>query len=78
MAEDKKWIITVSKDRLINEVSVDLVKIGLKDVQTLPLIRVITGSADETTANKIRNMSGVVDVEPETSKFVGRSSDEIW
>ncbi len=79
MAKEKKLIVTTGGDRPIKEIAKELADAGLKDVQVLGEVGSITGSADESTASKLRKVRGVKDVSPEKSIDIGPpGSKETW
>ena len=68
MAE-KNWLITLSGDRSINLVKKDIEAIGFHVHQTLKDIGCITGSANETVAKKVRQISGIADLSEDPGEF---------
>jgi hypothetical protein len=75
----KKWIVTASSDRPINDIAKDLDDVGLKDVRVLREIGSIIGSAEDETASKLRKVRGVMDVSPDISIDIGPpDSKETW
>jgi hypothetical protein len=71
MAKNKTWVITTSGDRPISEVKKDLTKTGFNIGEVLGEIGVITGSANDAVAKKLRAIPGIVDVSPETPISIG-------
>jgi hypothetical protein len=79
MYENKKWIITTSGDRSLEEVRKDLVSAGLRVDQVLDQIGCITGEASVAVAQRLLNIPGVVDVSPDEAIDIGLpGSDETW
>jgi hypothetical protein len=71
MAKTKRWVITTSGDRSLNEVRKNVVDSGFKVDQVLSEIGLITGHAGDDVAKKVRNISGVADVSPEEPINIG-------
>lgn len=71
MAKTKRWVITTAGHRSLNEVQKSVVDSGFKVDQVLNEIGLITGHAEEDVAQKVRNISGVVDVSPEEPVNIG-------
>ena len=81
MAKGKRWIVTTSGDRTVNEVQKELGKKGFKVDQVFDEAGSITGEAEDDVADKVRNISGVVDVSPEESLNVDigpPGSSDTW
>ncbi|WP_440945560.1 hypothetical protein ACSAZL_15750 [Methanosarcina sp. T3] len=79
MDKNKSWIVTTGDDRPIHEVAKDLVDAGLKDVQVLQDVGIITGSAEDDTVAKLRKVRGVKDVSADLSINIGPpDSRETW
>jgi len=77
MAKTKNWVITASEARPLSAIAKDLAKAGLKDIQVLEAIGLVTGSADEAAAAKLRKVEGVKSVEAEVPIDIGPpDSDE--
>jgi hypothetical protein len=62
MAESKRWVVTMSGDRPINDVASDIAAAGFAVDQILGAIGIITGSATDTVAEAVRAIPGVDDV----------------
>jgi hypothetical protein len=65
------WIITASGERPIHAIAKDLEAAGLESARVQQAIGVITGSASETVAAKLRKVAGVVDVERDPAADAG-------
>lgn len=79
MAKRKTWIVTLSGDRPIAEVSKALTSAGFAVEQVLEAIGSITGKADAAAAGKARRIKGVADVSPDTTVGIGPpDSDTTW
>jgi hypothetical protein len=79
MAKTKTWVITTSGDRPISEVKNDLSKTGFTIGEVLGEIGVITGSANEAIAKKLRAIPGIVDVSPDVPINIGPpDAPVIW
>lgn len=78
---EKRWIVTTSGDRSVDEVEKELGEKGFKVDEVFGEIGSITGKAEEDVADTVRNISGVVDVSPEESIDIDigpPGSDETW
>lgn len=71
MAKTKNWVITASDARPLAAIAEDLAKAGLKSVQVLEAIGLVTGSADEAAADRLREVDGVSAVEAEVPVDIG-------
>ena len=71
MAKTKRWVITTSGDRSLNEIRKSVADSGFKVDQVLSEIGLITGQAADDVAKKVRNISGVADVSPEEPINIG-------
>ena len=79
MAETKKWIVTLSGDRPLDEVRRDLDEAGFKPGQILKEIGIVTGECDSKVAAKLRRVAGVADVSPDSPVDLGPpDSPETW
>ncbi len=79
MAKQKKWIITASEERPIDDVAKDLAKAGLVKGQVLKEVGVVTGYAAGKIATKLRKIRGVTDVSPDQSVDIGPpDSETTW
>ena len=71
MAGGRKWVVTTSGDRPFGDVKKALTDAGFAVEQALDQIGVITGTADEDVAERVRAVPGVADVSPDTSINIG-------
>ena len=79
MANEKRWIVTTSGDRSINDVQNELQEKGFKVDEVYGEIGSISGEGDDDVADTARGISGVVDVSPEEPIDIGPpGSDETW
>jgi hypothetical protein len=70
-ATKQSLIVTVSKDRNINNIARDLKAAGLEVVQKLDAIGIVTGKAHAKSVARLRKVSGVVDVSPDHKVDIG-------
>jgi len=79
MDKKKALIVTAGNDRPIHDIAKDLADTGLKDVQVLQEVGIITGSAEDDTVAKLRKVRGVKDVSADLSINIGPpDSRETW
>jgi hypothetical protein len=79
MPDTKRWIVTTSDDRPINDITADLKQAGFVVGDVLDAIGSITGTADDQAATKMRSIRGVVDVSPDAPIDIGPpGSGETW
>ncbi len=79
MAGRTRWVVTLSDRRPLAVVRKELEAAGLSIDEVLEAIGVITGSCDEATASKLRQIDGVEDVSPEQRIDVGPpDSPSTW
>jgi hypothetical protein len=79
MSESKRWIITTSGDRPLDEVKKELTGKGFAIGQVLDEIGCIIGEASDDTAKKLRAVPGVADVSPdEPINIAPPDSDITW
>lgn len=71
MAESKRWIVTTSGRRSPKDVSRDIESAGLAVDEVLEEIGVITGSASDSVAERVRGVPGVADVSPDQPIDIG-------
>ena len=62
MAEQKKWVITLSPGRSPKDLRPDLEGAGFEVEQVMDAIGVVTGRSDEACAERVRSLPGVADV----------------
>jgi hypothetical protein len=79
MPASKNWIVTTSSDRPIRDIAKDLTEAGFSVGNVNDEIQSITGAAGDETVEKLRSISGVVDVSPDTPIDIGPpDSPETW
>ena len=79
MAESKRWVVTTSGDRPINEVASDIEAAGFAIEGVLGVIGSITGSATDSGAEAVRAIPGVADVSPDQPVDIGPpDSETTW
>lgn len=79
MEKIELWIVTISSDQSIKEIATRLSAEGLTIRDILEEIGCITGSADTATADRLKNIEGVVDIAPDMQIEVGPpGSEETW
>lgn len=79
MAQDRKWIVTTSSDRPIQEIAKELEAAGLSIANVNDEIQSITGAAAQDTASRLRSIRGVVDVSPDEPVDIGPpDSPDTW
>lgn len=79
MTNSALWIITISSDQSITEVATRLSAEGLTVKDVLEEIGCITGSADDVTAERLKKVSGVIDIAPDMQIDVGPpDTEETW
>jgi hypothetical protein len=71
MAENKRWIVTTSSDRPINEIAEDLKKAGFSIGRVMERVGSISGTAAEDIVTKLRSIPGVVHVSPDRPVAIG-------
>lgn len=71
MAEGKRWIVTTSGGRSLKDVARDLEAAGFAIDEVLEAIGIITGSASDSVAEKLRAVPGVADVSPDQPIDIG-------
>lgn len=71
MPQSKRFIVTTDGERPVKDVAKDLREKGFSVDQILDEIGCITGSADESTMEKVRKVRGVTDVSPEGEINIG-------
>jgi hypothetical protein len=70
-AAKQSLIVTVSKDRHINDVARDLKAAGLEVGELLDAIGIVTGRAQAKSIARLRKVRGVVDVSPDHKVDIG-------
>jgi len=71
MAKQKRWVVTTSGKKPLSDVRKNLVESGFTVDQVLGEIGLITGTAEDDVAERMRNIPGVVDVSPEAGVDIG-------
>jgi hypothetical protein len=71
MADQQRWIVTLSKDHSWNDVERELKSTGFEIDEALKEIGVIVGRGAKGAAARIRAIPGVTDVERETPIDIG-------
>lgn len=78
MADEKRWVVTPSKDQSLTDVHKKLVEGGFKVDQVLHETGLITGVADDDVVEKVRQSAKGVDISPEVPVDIGPDSPETW
>jgi hypothetical protein len=79
MTNSALWIITISSDQSITEIATRLSAEGLTVKDVLEEIGCITGSADDVTAERLKKVSGVIDIAPDMQVDVGPpDAEDTW
>jgi hypothetical protein len=76
VAESKRWVVTTSGDRPINDVASDIAAAGFAIDEVLEAINIITGSATDSVAEAVRAIPGVDDVSPDEPVDIGPPDDD--
>lgn len=71
MSDQPRWVVTTSADSTFAEVVSVLSDGGLQVDQRLDDIGVVLGRCDAATAERLRGLSCVADVSPETPVDIG-------
>lgn len=71
MAEQKRWVVTLSKERPLSDIRQTLAKAGFAVDQVLEEIGVVTGSSDDAAVERIRALRGVADVSKDAPIDIG-------
>lgn len=66
-----KWIITTDGDRPVTDIARDLERAGMVCDQVLGEIGCILGSAEDSCAEALRAVRGVIDVAPDVGIDIG-------
>lgn len=67
MPESKRWVVTISGDRLISDVAKNLTEAGFAVDEVHEFIGSISGSADAAIVKRLRAIPGVADISPEVA-----------
>ncbi|GAB2561510.1 hypothetical protein GCM10027085_60930 [Spirosoma aerophilum] len=65
MSETKRWVITLSADRPLDEVSEKVRQSGFAVDLVLDQVGCITGSGSDDVVRRVRKIPGVADVSPD-------------
>jgi hypothetical protein len=72
MGKNKKWVVTTSGNRSLNDVEKELTDNGFAVDQVLDAIGIITGEVtDDDVVDRLRAIPGVTDVEPDADINIG-------
>jgi hypothetical protein len=77
VTDSRRWVVTTSGNRPINDVASDIAARGFAIDQTLEPIGIITGSATDSVAEAVRAIPGVADVSPDQPVDVGPPDSPI-
>jgi hypothetical protein len=78
-ATNKTWIVTTSTARPIKDIAKDLTAAGFTVANVNDEIQSITGGARDESVEKLRKVSGVVDVSPDEPIDIGPpDSPDTW
>jgi hypothetical protein len=73
------WIVTTSSERPIKDIAKDLTEAGFTVANVNDEIQSITGAARGASVEKLRKVSGVVDVSPDEPIDIGPpGSPDTW
>lgn len=79
MQSDKRWVVTTSNTNSFMDLTNELIKNGFVIDQVLSEIGCITGTGSDEVAKKMRSVSGVTDVSPESNIDIGPpDSTDTW
>lgn len=79
MDTPKKWIVTLSGDRPLDEVHKDLKAAGFTVHEVYDQIGSISGSAGDAVIQKLRKLPGVADISPDAEMGIGPpGKDATW
>ena len=77
--KNKNWIVTTSADRPIKTIAKDLEKAGFSIGHVNGEIQSISGAAGDDIVEKLRSISGVVDVSADEPVDIGPpDSPDTW
>lgn len=77
MSTTKNWVVTLSNEKSVAEVSRELTETGFDIDQVLDQIGCITGSGSDEVVQKLRKISGVADVSPEATIQLPPSDESV-
>jgi hypothetical protein len=76
---NKNWIVTTSDERPLKEVVSDLEKAGFTIGKVNDQIQSVTGSAAADALDRLRSITGVIDVSPDEPIDIGPpGSSDTW
>ena len=79
MATSRNWVVTTSAGRPLKDIAKDLEDAGFSVGNVNDEIQSITGAASDESVKKLRKISGVIDVSPDTPIDIGPpDSPETW
>ncbi len=79
MPTRRNWVVTISTDRPIKDIAKDLENAGFSVGNVNNEIQSITGAAAHESVKKLRKISGVIDVSPDTPIDIGPpDSPKTW
>ena len=79
MAEQEKWVVTLSRHRPLADLRADLAGAGFAIDQELEEIGVVTGRCDEAGATRVRALPGVADVSKDQPIDIGPpGAPDVW
>lgn len=79
MAEQKKWVVTLSGDRPLAHLRHDLAAAGFAVDHEMEEIGVVTGNCDDAAASRVRELAGVADVSGDAPIDIGPpDSPSTW
>ena len=65
MSNTKKWVVTTSGKRSLNEIKKEAIEAGFTVEEMLEAIGCLTGAGSDNVAERLRKIQGVDDVSPE-------------
>jgi hypothetical protein len=71
MADQQRWIVTLSGERPLDEVRRELKQAGFNIDNVMESIGVVSGYGPAEAAKKLRTVKGVTDVSPDRSIDIG-------
>lgn len=77
MVKSKRWIVTTSGDRPLNDIRKDLTRKGFTIAQVLDEIGCIIGDASDDSAEQLRTVPGVADVSPNAPINIGPPDSNV-
>jgi hypothetical protein len=78
LVESKRWVVTTSGDRPINDVASDVKAAGFVIDEVLEAIGIITGSATDSVAEAVRAIPGVADVSLDQPVQIDPPDSSTW